>query len=137
MHGLTVCFRPVDEPEASANLGGERVSVVGVAHAGIVDALDRGCLVAVLVAVHQPSPDRSLAHWLDPPSDLTRTNSTSQHEVDGEHQPTELAVGVEALSKNPPCFGALSGCASGWPDHDSVRNDLGTVMCKPASRGRM
>jgi hypothetical protein len=49
--------------------------------------------VAVPVAVFQPSPDRTLASWLDSPLNVTGTDSTHRHRMDGEHQPTDLAVG--------------------------------------------
>jgi hypothetical protein len=48
--------------------------------------------MAVPVAVHQPAPDRTLAVWLDSAPDLSSTDSTQAHWVDGEHQPTDLAV---------------------------------------------
>jgi hypothetical protein len=50
--------------------------------------------VVVRVAVHQPSPDSTLAVSLDSAPDLSSTNSTQAHWVDVEHQPTDLAVGV-------------------------------------------
>jgi hypothetical protein len=49
--------------------------------------------VSVPVSVHQPSPDRTLAVWLDSTPDLSSTNSTQAYCVDVEHQPTDLAVG--------------------------------------------
>jgi hypothetical protein len=49
--------------------------------------------VAVRVSVHQPSPERTLATWLDSAPDLSCANSTQGHWVDAEHQPTDLAVG--------------------------------------------
>src|SRR5215218_699393 len=47
-----------------------------------------------LLSVHQPSPDRTVAVWLDSASDLSCTDSTQAHCVDVEHQPTDLAVRV-------------------------------------------
>jgi hypothetical protein len=61
------------------------VSAAGLTDAGRED-------VAVRVAVHQPSPDRTLAVQLDSTPDLTSVNSTQADCVDGEHQPTELAL---------------------------------------------
>ena len=49
--------------------------------------------MAVRVAVHQPSPDRTQGVWLDSNPDLSCTNSTPDNAVDVEHQPTDLAVG--------------------------------------------
>ena len=49
--------------------------------------------MAVRVAVHQSSPDRTLAVWLDLVPDLSSTNSTQEYLVDVEHQATDLAVG--------------------------------------------
>ena len=48
--------------------------------------------MAVRVAVHQPSPDRPLAIWLDSAPELSCTDSTQAHGVDVEHQPTDLMV---------------------------------------------
>src|SRR4029453_578905 len=50
--------------------------------------------MSVPVSVHQPPLDRTQATWLDSPPDLSSTNSTQAHCMDGEHQPTDLAVGV-------------------------------------------
>src|SRR4029453_11642280 len=48
--------------------------------------------VVVRVAVHQASPDGlSGTGWTHSP-DLSSTNSTQDHCVDVEHQPTDLAV---------------------------------------------
>jgi hypothetical protein len=49
--------------------------------------------MSVLVSVNQPSPDRTLAVWLDSAPSLSSTNSIQAHWVDAEHQPTDLAVG--------------------------------------------
>jgi hypothetical protein len=49
--------------------------------------------VAVPVAVFQPSPDRTLASWLDSPRNVTGTDSTHRDQLDGEDPPTDLAVG--------------------------------------------
>src|SRR5215212_9939920 len=49
--------------------------------------------VAVPMAVHQPAPDRTVAVWLDLAPDLSCKDSTKDHCVDVEHQPTDLAVG--------------------------------------------
>jgi hypothetical protein len=54
--------------------------------------------MAVHVAVHHPSPDRTLAVSLDSASDLSCTDSTQAHYVDVDHQPTDLAVGFESLA---------------------------------------
>jgi hypothetical protein len=51
--------------------------------------------MAVRVAVHQPSPDRTLAVWLDSTPDLSSANSTPAYCVDVKHQPTDLAVGQQ------------------------------------------
>jgi len=58
-----------------------------------------GCrtVVSVPVSVHQPAPDRTQAVWLDLAPDLSSTNSTQAHWVDGEHQPNGVGsqlVGV-------------------------------------------
>jgi hypothetical protein len=45
------------------------------------------------VAVHQPSPDSTQAIWLDSTPDLSCIGSIQAYWVDGEHQPTDLAVG--------------------------------------------
>jgi hypothetical protein len=52
--------------------------------------------MAVRVAVHQPSPDSTQAIWLDSTSDLSSTDSTRADWVDGEHQPTDLMLRVDA-----------------------------------------
>jgi hypothetical protein len=49
--------------------------------------------VSVRVSVHQPVPDRTPAVWLDSAADLSSANSTQAYWVDGDHQPTDLAVG--------------------------------------------
>src|SRR5687767_11405427 len=49
--------------------------------------------MSVPVSVHQAVPDRTLAVWLDSTPDLSSANSTQAYCVDGEHQPTDLAVG--------------------------------------------
>src|SRR5215213_11557802 len=49
--------------------------------------------MAVRVAVHQPLPDSTWDNWLDSTPDLSSVNSTQDHGVDVEHQPTDLAVG--------------------------------------------
>jgi hypothetical protein len=50
------------------------------------------------MAVHQASPDRTLAVWLDSAPDLSCTNSTQPYVLDAEHQPADLAVwGVGSL----------------------------------------
>jgi hypothetical protein len=61
--------------------------------------------MAVRVAVHQPSPDSTQATWLDLAPDLSCTNSTRDHAVDVEHQPTDLAVG----GSNPSRRAKLAG----------------------------
>jgi len=50
-------------------------------------------LMSVPVSVHQPIPDRTLATWLDSAPDLSSADSTQAHCLDGDHQPTDLAVG--------------------------------------------
>jgi hypothetical protein len=50
-------------------------------------------LMAVRVAVHQPSPDSTQATKLDSTPDLSCTNSIQDYCLDVEHQPTDLAVG--------------------------------------------
>src|SRR5829696_9625507 len=45
-------------------------------------------------AVHQASPDRTLAVWLDLAPDLSCTNSIQDYCLDVEHQPTDLATAV-------------------------------------------
>jgi hypothetical protein len=71
----------------------ETVGVVDLAPAASVmrPSVCRG--VAVSMAVFQPSPEPTPAISLDSPLDLTCTNSTRRHQVDGEHPPTDLAVG--------------------------------------------
>jgi hypothetical protein len=49
-------------------------------------------VMSVPVSVHQPSPERTQAVWLDLAPDLSCMNSTEAYCVDGEHQPTDLAV---------------------------------------------
>jgi hypothetical protein len=49
-------------------------------------------LMAVRVAVHKPAPDRTVAVELDSAPDLSCTESTQDHCVDVEHQPTDLVV---------------------------------------------
>jgi hypothetical protein len=56
--------------------------------------------MAVRVAVHQPSPDRTLAVYLDSTPDLSCTNSTQDHPLDVDHQPTDLAVGVRVSAED-------------------------------------
>jgi hypothetical protein len=48
--------------------------------------------MAVRVAVHQPSPDRTPALCRDSATDVSCMNSTQDHCVDAEHQATDLAV---------------------------------------------
>ena len=59
------------------------------------DAKSGDCprLMSVPVSVHQPALDRTQATWLDSTPDLSCINSTQAYCVDGEHQPTDLAVG--------------------------------------------
>jgi hypothetical protein len=54
--------------------------------------------MSVPVSVHQPAPDRTLAVWLDWAPDLSSTDSTQAHCVDGDHQPTDLVVGFPGCS---------------------------------------
>jgi hypothetical protein len=42
----------------------------------------------------QPSPDRTQAISLNSPLDLSCVDSARRYQLDGEHAPTELAVGV-------------------------------------------
>src|SRR5215213_1963265 len=49
--------------------------------------------MAVRVAVHHPLPDSTWDNWLDSTPDLSSVNSTQDHGVDVEHQPTDLVVG--------------------------------------------
>jgi hypothetical protein len=77
------------------------------------------------VAVHQPSPDRTLAVWLDSTPDLSCTNSTQAHCVDGEHQPTDLAVWGAQRSFSQSFHQALLGPSGAhWLD------DPPDVTCK-------
>jgi hypothetical protein len=58
-----------------------------------VSPVFESAVMAVRVAVHQPSPDRSTqAVWLDLAPELSSINSTQAYWVDVEHQPTDLAV---------------------------------------------
>ncbi len=53
--------------------------------------------MSVPVSVHQPSPDRTLAVWLDLAPDLSSRESTQDYWVDAEHQPNGVGsqlVGV-------------------------------------------
>src|SRR5215212_8843497 len=50
--------------------------------------------MSVPVLVHQPAPGRTLAIW--PAPDLSCKDSTRDHCVDVDHQPTDLAVGRES-----------------------------------------
>jgi hypothetical protein len=49
-------------------------------------------MVVVRVAAHQPSPDKTLAVWLDSTPDLSSTSGTQAYVVDVEHQPADLMV---------------------------------------------
>jgi hypothetical protein len=62
-----------------------------------VSPVFESAVMAVRVAVHQPSPDSTWDNWLDSTPDLSSVNSTQAYCVDVEHQPTDLAV----ASSNP------------------------------------
>jgi hypothetical protein len=57
--------------------------------------------MSVPVLVHQPAPDSTWDDWLDSAPDLSCTDSTQAYWVDGEHQPTDLAVGGR-IPRGPP-----------------------------------
>src|SRR5829696_10152393 len=90
--------------------------------------------MSVPVSVHQPAPDRTLAVWLDSTPDLSSTNSTQADCMDGEHQPTDLVVGVRIprgarkLSSQAIKQGKLDG--SRW----SCRLLEGGAQAAPVSR---
>ena len=68
----------------AAGLEGEQL---GVPREGLkgCQRLSHSHVVAVCVAVHQPSPDRIQAVWLDSARDLSCTDSTQAYCMDGEH----------------------------------------------------
>jgi hypothetical protein len=86
--------------------------------------------VAVRVAVHQPSPDRTQAVSLDSAPDLSCTNSTQAHCVDVEHQPTDLAVGFPFSAQACAQLGGDGGdCTAHAADRmDSVLASHGGVL---------
>jgi hypothetical protein len=49
-------------------------------------------LVIPLVIPCRTTPGQDRTQWTHPP-DLTCTDSTSQHQMDPDHQPTDVAVG--------------------------------------------
>jgi hypothetical protein len=61
------------------------------------------------VSVHQPSPDGTLAIWLDSIHDLSCIDSTQNYCVDAEHQPKD--VPLEAGSRLAPKHHILDRCA--------------------------
>jgi hypothetical protein len=64
--------------------------------------------VSVSVAVHQPAPDSTLAVWLDSGPDLSSTNSTQDHCLDVDHQPTDRGGwGFESLAARSITTGML------------------------------
>jgi hypothetical protein len=65
---------------------------------------------SVPVSVHQPAPERTQATWLDSTPDLSCANSTQAHCVDVEHQPTDLAVKSQRVTRRAAtCIGRVQG----------------------------
>jgi hypothetical protein len=94
--------------------------------------------MSVPVSVHQPAPDRTVAVWLDSSPDLTSINSTQAHWVDGEHWPTDLAVGGSNPSRRAPKPRVEAMLAHSCADRGLLQTDLvgsGPVwwMIRPAT----
>src|SRR4029453_17515351 len=71
--------------------------------------------MASLVSGHPPAPARTQAFWLDPPTDLSCTNSTRNHPADVEHQPPDLAVvSLSLISRVPVGISRRPVPGRGW-----------------------
>ena len=94
--------------------------------------------MSVPVSVHQPAPDRTLAVWLDSAPDLSSTDGTQAYCVDGDHQPTDLAVGGSNPSRRAP-KPLVSGPVRGWLpggralDCDQTAITLAGTPCETAT----
>ena len=60
------------------------------------------CVASVPMSVHQPSPDWTLAVWLESTLDLSCIDSTQAHCVDAEHQPCKQEVGGSSPPASSP-----------------------------------